>query len=96
MTFFGPLEPVVAEELDRMWRADGTVSTPKIILGTVLVAPPANTLWMTGMKRSLSRHVIQHAVRVHADARSAPSFHFSSTHTKGTTAPIAIANKKRM
>jgi hypothetical protein len=51
----GPLEPIVAEQLARMRRANRAVAAGEIVGRTVLIAAPADALGMRWLKRKL-RH----------------------------------------
>lgn len=52
------IEPVVAEELDRMLSADGAIAAAQVVGGTTEVASPADTLRMFRMERELRHEYI--------------------------------------
>ena len=49
------VEPIFAEQFDRVLRANGAVAAAEVVGGTVEVASPTNALRMLGMERDL-RH----------------------------------------
>ena len=46
-----PFQPVVAEQLHGVWRADGAIPARQVIRGAELVAPPADSLRVSRVQR---------------------------------------------
>jgi hypothetical protein len=49
-----PIEPILAEQLNRMLSPDGSISTAEILCRAVLVTPPADALRMLRMHRKIA------------------------------------------
>src|SRR5262249_19871188 len=48
-----PFKPILAEQLNWMGCANGSISTAKRVSGAILVTPPAYSLWLFWMYRNL-------------------------------------------
>lgn len=53
-----PFPPILAEQLDRMRRANGAVAAAHVFGGAKFIAPPANSLGMFGMDRDLGHNPV--------------------------------------